>query len=187
VFIVDASGSMRKNRRMVETKTAVLSLLMSAYTSRDRVALVAFRGASAQVVLPFTSSVDRARLLLERLPAGGRTPLAEGLRQGLALALEERRRRPRSSPLLVVLSDGKPNWGRRGEPVAEAEQVACCIRRARLPLLFLDTDPTWQEPGMGQSITRITHGRYLALADLSAEAILRAVSLRDAIPGFLER
>lgn len=172
---------------MVETKTAVLSLLMSAYTSRDRVSLVAFRGSGAEVVLPFTTSVERARQLLESLPAGGRTPLAEGLRQGLGLALEERRRRPRSSLLLVVLSDGKPNWGRRGQPVAEAEQVAWRIRRERLPLLFLDTDPTWQEPGMGQSITRITHGRYLALADLSAEAILRAVSLRDSIPGFFGR
>ncbi len=175
-FVVDASGSMTRNRRMVETKTAILSLLMSAYTARDRVSLVAFRGNAARVVLPFTASVERARHHLEQLPAGGKTPLAEGLRVGLALTLEERRRHPQAIPLLVVISDGKPNWGRQGRPVAEAERMAWCIRQARVPLLFLDTDATWHEPGMGQTLARITRGRYVGLAELSAEAIVRSVS-----------
>lgn len=175
-FVVDASGSMRKTHRMVETKGAVLALLLSAYVSRDRVALVAFRGHSAEVLLPHTSSVEQARERLERLPAGGRTPLAEGLRTGLAATLAERRRQPQTASLLVVVSDGKPNWARSGQPVREAESLAWRVRQARIPVLFLDTDPTWQEPGIGQSLCQITRGRYLALADLSAQAILQGVS-----------
>ncbi|MFH2007902.1 MAG: VWA domain-containing protein [bacterium] len=174
-FVVDASGSMRQSARMVQTKAAILSLLVSAYTSRDRVALVAFRGVSAEVVLPFTSSVEQARQRLERLPAGGKTPLAEGLRQGLLLTVAERQRHPESLPLLIVVSDGKPNWARHGDPVAAAERLAWRIRQAQIPLLFIDTDRTWHEPGMGQTLTRITRGRYVALDELAAESIVRAV------------
>ncbi len=175
-FVLDTSGSMARSRRMVETKAAVLSLLMNAYVARDWVSLVAFRGHEARLVLPFTTSVEQARTHLEQLPAGGQTPLAEGLRVGLQVAVEHRRRHPEAVPLLVVISDGKPNWGRRGRPVSEAERLAWCVRQARIPLLFLDTDLTWHEPGMGQTLARITRGRYVALADLSARQILTRVT-----------
>jgi len=174
-FVVDASGSMRSNQRMVQTKAAILSLLMNAYTCRDRVALVAFRGVAAQVVLPFTASVEVARRHLEHLPAGGKTPLAEGLRAGLRIVVDHRQRHPHVQPLMIVVSDGKPNWGRLGDPVGEAERLAWRIRQERVPLLFVDTDRTWHEPGIGQTLTRITRGRYLAVDDLAAHNLVRVV------------
>lgn len=174
-FVVDASGSMRCKQRMVQTKAAILSLLMNAYTSRDRVALIAFRGVSAQVVLPFTASVEVARRQLEHLPAGGKTPLAEGLRVGLQAVVSERQHHPHAQPLMIIVSDGKPNWSRTGHPVGEAERLAWCIRQARVPLLFVDTDRTWHEPGMGQTLARITRGRYLAVDSLAAHTLLQMV------------
>lgn len=174
-FVVDASGSMRSNQRMIQTKAAILSLLMNAYTCRDRVALVAFRGVGAQVVLPFTASVEMARHRLEYLPAGGKTPLAEGLRAGLRVVVEERQRHPHGQPLMIVISDGKPNWSRVGDPVGEAERMAWRIRQLRVPMLFVDTDRTWHEPGMGQTLIRITRGRYLPVDDLAAQTLLRLV------------
>ncbi|MDY7087702.1 MAG: VWA domain-containing protein, partial [Actinomycetota bacterium] len=79
LLCVDASGSMAARRRMEQVKTAVLSLLLDAYRRRDKVALVTFRRHTAEVVLPPTGSVDVASRRLADLPAGGRTPLAEGL------------------------------------------------------------------------------------------------------------
>ena len=67
VFCVDASGSMGARRRMARVKGAVLALLTDAYQRRDRVALVTFRGDGAQLVLPPTSSVERAAAALARL------------------------------------------------------------------------------------------------------------------------
>jgi magnesium chelatase subunit D len=184
-FVVDASGSMRSNQRMVQTKAAILSLLMNAYTSRDRVALVAFRGVGAQVVLPFTASVELARRQLEHLRAGGKTPLAEGLRTGLRVVAKELQRHPHVQPLMIVVSDGKPNWSRQGDPVGEAERVAWRIRQSRVPLLFVDTDRTWHEPGMGQTLTRITRGRYLPVDDLVARTLLRLVEeTRQGFPSY---
>ena len=79
MFCVDASGSMGARRRMAQVKGAMLGLLTDAYQRRDRVALVTFRGDGAQLVLPPTSSVERAAAALAALPTGGATPLAAGL------------------------------------------------------------------------------------------------------------
>ena len=182
-FVVDASGSMRRNQRMAHTKAAILSLLMNAYTARDRVAMVAFRGVSAEVILPFTSSVEVAQTWLARLPAGGKTPLGEGLRLGLELTARETRRTPQVTPMMIVVSDGKPNWSRIGDPVREAEQLAWRIRQAGLSFLFVDTDQTWHEPGIGQTLTRITRGRYIPVDTLAADGLLEAVEwARSAAP-----
>ena len=83
-FLLDASGSMAARNRMVQVKTAVLSLLLDAYRRRDTVGLVTFRGTGATLALPPTNSVDVAAARLRELPAGGRTPLAEGLIEAAA-------------------------------------------------------------------------------------------------------
>src|SRR3954462_10164320 len=79
LFVVDASGSMGSRARMGAVKGAVLSLLLDAYQRRDKVGLVTFRGADAEVALPPTWSVEAAAARLTDLPTGGRTPLAAGL------------------------------------------------------------------------------------------------------------
>ncbi len=61
LFVVDASGSMGAQRRMTSVKGAVMSLLLDAYQRRDRVGLIAFRGTTAQLLLPPTGSVEMAQ------------------------------------------------------------------------------------------------------------------------------
>ena len=78
LFVVDASGSMAARHRMEATKAAILSLLRDSYIHRDSVGLIAFRKESAEVLLPFTRSVERAERLLASMPTGGKTPLAYG-------------------------------------------------------------------------------------------------------------
>ncbi|GAB3883607.1 hypothetical protein GCM10029964_043260 [Kibdelosporangium lantanae] len=71
LFCVDASGSMAARKRMSAVTGAVLSLLRDAYQRRDKVGVVTFRGTSAEVILPPTSSVDAAAVRLKRLRTGG--------------------------------------------------------------------------------------------------------------------
>ena len=87
LFVVDASGSMAARHRMEATKAAILSLLRDSYIHRDSVGLIAFRKESAEVLLPFTRSVERAERLLASMPTGGKTPLAHGLRMAYTLSL----------------------------------------------------------------------------------------------------
>ncbi|MFG2877992.1 putative cobaltochelatase [Streptomyces sp. NPDC048337] len=107
LFVVDASGSMAARQRMSAVKGAVLSLLLDAYQRRDKVGLITFRGATAELALPPTSSVDAAASRLERLPTGGRTPLAAGLLKAREVLRIERLRDPSRRPLLVVVTDGR--------------------------------------------------------------------------------
>ena len=124
VFCVDASGSMGARRRMAAVKGAVLGLLLDAYRRRDRVALVTFRGAGAQVVLPPTGSVERAAAVLGALATGGATPLAAGLHRAAELVIARAPPRPRA-PRPGARGDRRARQ-RRGRPRRRA-------RRSRPP------------------------------------------------------
>ncbi|NOZ84860.1 MAG: VWA domain-containing protein [Deltaproteobacteria bacterium] len=177
MFVVDASGSMRKNQRLREAKAAVLSILTDAYRKRDRVGLVTFRGVEAKLLLPLTNSVDQARRYLSRLPAGGKTPLAAGIEKAVGELRRERTRMKGSVPVMVVISDGKPNSPiRSGDAVQEARLAAAAVAKEKFPFIFMDTDATWQEPGMGREIARLAGGIYTTLVDMSAQGILVALA-----------
>ena len=103
---MDASGSSALHR-LAEAKGAIELLLASCYVRRDRVALVAFRGQSAELLLPPTRSLVRAKRSLASLPGGGGTPLAAGIDVSLLLADAVQRRG--GTPTIVLLTDGRAN------------------------------------------------------------------------------
>jgi magnesium chelatase subunit D len=138
LFVVDASGSMGARARMEAVKGAVLSLLKDAYQRRDKVAVIAFRGAGAQTLLPATSSVEVAQARLNRLPAGGRTPLAEGLLAARDLLRLERMRDPRRRPLVLVLTDGRATAG--PQPLQRAAGAAVLLAATRAACLVVDCE-----------------------------------------------
>ncbi|WP_152627743.1 putative cobaltochelatase [Streptacidiphilus neutrinimicus] len=107
LFVVDASGSMAARQRMSAVKGAVLSLLMDAYQRRDKIGMISFRGSSAELLLPPTSSVEAGAARLELLPTGGRTPLAAGLLRAHETLRVERLRDPLRRPLVVLVTDGR--------------------------------------------------------------------------------
>ncbi|MEO5875028.1 MAG: VWA domain-containing protein, partial [Streptosporangiaceae bacterium] len=122
LFVVDASGSMAARKRMGAVKAAAMSLLLDAYQRRDKVGLITFRGTGAEVALPPTSSVEAGARRLERLPTGGRTPLAAGLRTAAEVLRIERLRDPSRRPLLVLVTDGRATHG--PDPLAAAALLA---------------------------------------------------------------
>ncbi|MEO1241880.1 MAG: magnesium chelatase subunit D [Pseudomonadota bacterium] len=140
IFVVDASGSSAMHR-MAEAKGAVELLLADCYTRRDHVALIAFRGQGADLLLPPTRSLARVRRALGALPGGGGTPLAAGLAAAATLAETEKRKG--KTPYVVILSDGRGNIGLNGEPgrAAAEEDATMTARRLRetnCTILFFD-------------------------------------------------
>ncbi len=162
LFAVDASGSMAARRRMEAVKGAVLSLLLDAYQRRDKVGLVCFRGAGAELLLPPTSSVDVAARRLEAMPAGGRTPLAAGLAEAHATLRRERLRDPRRRPLLVVVTDGRHTAG--GEPAA----AAAGLRRDGVAAVVVDCESGPVRLGLAAGLAQVLGAEYLNLGNLSA-------------------
>ncbi|HEY1664053.1 MAG TPA: VWA domain-containing protein, partial [Trebonia sp.] len=162
LFVVDASGSMAARRRMEAVKGAVLSLLLDAYQRRDKVGLVCFRGAGADLLLPPTSSVDAAARRLESMPAGGRTPLAAGLAEAHATLRRERLRDPLRRPLLVVVTDGRHTAG--GEPSAAAGN----LRRDGIAAVVVDCESGPVRLGLAAALAQALGAEYLNLGGLSA-------------------
>ena len=127
IFAVDASGSSALER-LAEAKGAVELLLAECYTRRDQVALLAFRGTGAELLLPPTRSLVRAKRSLAGLPGGGGTPLAAGVEAAAMLADSTRRRG--ETPLLVFLTDGRANITRAGTP-GRKQALADALSAAR--------------------------------------------------------
>ena len=169
LFVVDASGSMAAQQRMEAVKGAVLALLTDAYQQRDEVAVIAFRGAAATLLLPPTRSVDLAEQGLRELPTGGRTPLPHALQ--LALATLEQVNGSGMPPLLVLLSDGKANvaLGDSGDPWQETLQLAGLLAGRGVPALVLDTETGYLRLGRARQLAQALGAECLSLEELSAE------------------
>ena len=183
LFVVDASGSMGAQRRMVAVKGAVLSLLLDAYQRRDRVALISFRGTSADLLLPPTNSVDLAQLYLQDLPTGGRTPLSKGLYLALETLETERLKDRNVLPLVVVLSDGRANVAMDGgsaQAVEEARNYASIFEDKGMTSVVIDTELDFIKLQMAKPFAEAMGARYLKLEDLRADSLADAV--RNELP-----
>ncbi|WP_155054900.1 putative cobaltochelatase [Streptomyces blattellae] len=169
LFVVDASGSMAARQRMSAVKGAVLSLLLDAYQRRDKVGLVTFRGAAADVALPPTSSVDAAAARLESLPTGGRTPLAAGLLKAHDVLRIERLRDPARRALVVLVTDGRATGG--PEPVALAGRAARLFASDGIASVVVDCESGPVRLGLAGQIAGELGGTAVTLDELRADSI----------------
>ena len=184
LFVVDASGSMGAQRRMVAVKGAIMSLLLDAYQRRDRVGMISFRGTSASLVLPPTNSVDLAQVHLQEMPTGGRTPLSAGLFKALEVIETERIKDRDVLPLLVLLSDGRGNVALgQDSPLDEAYAAAGIIGDDKVPSVVVDTESGFIRLGMVQPVAEAMGAQYLKLEDLRADSLAAAVRMQMPIIG----
>jgi len=169
LFVVDASGSMGAKKRMVAAKGAILSLLTDAYQRRDRVGMVAFRKENAEILLPFTSSLELAHQRLRELPTGGKTPLALGLLKGLELSSREKD----THRILVLLSDGKANVGFDGSPLEDAKGVARRIREEGIEMVVIGTEDGRLE--LAKEVAEAAQAQYIKLPEVTPDLVAGTV------------
>lgn len=175
VFLVDASGSMAMNR-LQEAKGAVELLLADCYVRRDRVALISVGGLGAQLLLPPTRSLTAAKRALMAMPGGGGSPLGAGL--ALAHRLLSGIIRSGEDAVLVMLTDGRANLTRDGQPGRESAQAECA--RLAKPLVGLAhrrlvIDGSVRPEPAAQRLAEALQGQYLALPYARAQSIHAAI------------
>ncbi len=180
IFIIDASGSSALNR-LAEAKGTVELLLADCYVRRDQVAVIAFRGHTAELLLPPTRSLVRAKRDLAGMPGGSGTPLATAIDAGIALA--EQVRRAGQTPILVLLTDGQANValdgsGGRERGHADALSASRRLRGALLSTLLIDTSARAQ-PQAAQLATEM-NARYLLLP--YADAATFSSAIKNSLP-----
>jgi magnesium chelatase subunit D len=180
IFAVDASGSMAGRRRLDAARAAVFALLGDAYRRRDRVAMVVFKGESAEVVLRPTGSVEIARARLADLTSGGRTPLAAGLAEVTRLVrATERAGGPQ--PAVVVITDGRATAG-GADPLAEANAAAADLATTGVGCLVIDAETGPIKLGLAGSLATVLAADHVVLEDLersgSGEGVAEAIRRR---------
>lgn len=183
IFAIDASGSQAMHR-LAEAKGAVELLLADCYARRDRVAVIGFRGTSASVLLAPTRSLVRAKRQLAGLPGGGGTPLALGI--DAARTMAEAVSRGGATPLVVLLTDGRGNITRRGEPgreqaSADAMTAARLLASQGVATLLIDTAA--QPAAMARSLAQAMNARYVPLPHAGAQALSAAVRIERGSTG----
>ena len=180
LFVVDASGSSALHR-LAEAKGAVELLLADCYVRRDRVAVLAFRGKTVELLLPPTRSLARAKRALAGLPGGGGTPLASAIDAARELADQISRRG--ETPIVVLLTDGRGNMARDGTPgrAKASEDALAAARQMRLTgitTLLLDTSS--QPQAAAQALAHDMGATYIPLPYAGAQAVSRVVQLASA-------
>jgi magnesium chelatase subunit D len=175
IFVVDASGSSALHR-LAEAKGAVELLLADCYVRRDQVALIAFRGKGAEVILPPTRSLARTKRSLSALPGGGGTPIAHGL--DAARALADGLRRKGLVPTIVVLTDGRGNIARDGSygrerAESDALSSARALRADGFAALVIDISPRLHPAA--ERLACDMGARYLPLPQANAKMLSLAV------------
>jgi magnesium chelatase subunit D len=188
VFVVDASGSMALNR-MREAKGAVTQLLQQAYVHRDKVALIAFRGREAEVLLPPSQSVELAKRSLDVLPTGGGTPLSSALLSAFNMS-ESAKRQGIFKTMIVLITDGRGNVllnedeltatltkdERKTRATQEVEQLAGVLAMAGMSTVVLDTQTSFLSKGEAANLAKKLGGNYIYLPRADARVIANTVS-----------
>jgi magnesium chelatase subunit D len=173
VFVVDASGSMAARDRMSAVSGAALSLLRDAYQRRDQVAVIAFRGSGAQVLLPPTSSAHIAGRRLKGFDTGGRTPLAAGLLAARDLIARQRVRDPARRSLVVVLTDGRATGG--PDPLGRTATAAAALRAEGASAVVVDCETSYVRLGLAGELAVRLDAPLMRLEQLRADGLHRAV------------
>ena len=173
LFVVDASGSMAARHRMEATKAAILSLLRDSYVHRDSVGLIVFRKDSAEVLLPFTRSVERAERLLATLPTGGKTPLAQGLRVAYTMCDRLLCRHSAERIQMICITDGRATSGASEDPVGEAKQWARILGTLPVDCIVIDTETGFIKLGLAKELCKLMNGSYYAMDSITSDSILR--------------
>ena len=173
IFVVDGSGSMGAQKRMIAAKGAIQSILMDCYQKRDMVSMIVFRKDKAEVVLQPTASVEHAARRLCEIPVGGKTPLGAGLLEAYRLIERVGRKRSETRFLIVLITDGRANQSMSSmAPDEEITRIAGLLReRAEIDVIVVDTEEKgrFTTTDRATSVAALLNADYYTVDDLKSE------------------
>ena len=169
VFAIDASGSMAANR-IARAKSTILKLLRKSYLNRDSVAIVSFHGTTANVDLPPSRSILRARRVLDSLRMGGSTPLGLGL--VTTIELLELVGNKFGETVVLLFTDGRSNVPlRRGglnlrafrnvKIESELRELTVALNRTRARVVVVDTQREFESSEDTRRLAGILRARFV--------------------------
>ena len=172
VFAIDASGSMAANR-IARAKSTILKLLRKSYLNRDSVAIISFHGTTANVDLPPSRSILRARRVLDSLRMGGSTPLGLGL--VTTVELLELVGNKFGETVVLLFTDGRSNVPlrrggmnlrafRRVKIESELRELSIGLSRTKARVVVVDTQKEFESSEETRRLAKILNAQFVKLA-----------------------
>ena len=172
IFAIDLSGSMALNR-INHAKGMIHVLLRESYIKRDSVAIVGFRGTCAELLLPPSRSILRARRVLDSVGVGGGTPLSAGL--ACALELAKRVGPAAGEMFLLVFTDGQANVSLKTMATAdraarqrlidaEIAELGRDLKTADVTPVVISTQAAYSSTGAAERLAETLGARFESMA-----------------------
>ncbi len=183
IFAVDGSGSMAINH-FGAAKGAALALLEKAYVFRDQVAMIYFRHKEANLLLAPGTSLAKASSALNRIPAGGRTPIAAALVKTMKLARQALARREVGGVVLLLFTDGRANQplyesgseqDREGLAMRELRPLCESLREQLDACIVFDTRRARKVCEAGRDLANWLNAQYVHLPKLTVQDVTSRV------------
>ncbi|ABR55699.1 magnesium chelatase [Methanococcus aeolicus Nankai-3] len=174
-------------KRMEVSKGAISSLLMDAYQKRNKIGMISFRKEEAELILPFTSSVELGEKLLRNLPTGGKTPLSKAFFNSYEAIKNEIRKNPNIIPIALFISDFKPNVAMKDDYIKEVFDICEKFAEDEITVILVDTEPkSFIKIGIGENLAKKYGFEYYKIDDLNVGDIVGIVN-NLAIGGNIDR
>ena len=172
IFAIDASGSMAANR-IARAKSTILKLLRKSYLNRDSVAIVSFHGMTANLDLPPSRSILRARRVLDTLRMGGSTPLGAGLITTIELINLVGDKF--GETVVLLFTDGRSNVPLRRNGLnlraqrhlkieGEIRELNTSLRKTGARVIVVDTQKEFESSEETRRLAEILQAQFVKLA-----------------------
>ena len=182
VIVVDTSDRPGAQTRIDVARSAAIGLLTDHDDSHRHVALVTYRGSSAEVVLAPTNSSAIAEAELADIRFGGAAPLAEGIAVGVGVATRQGAGDGQPTPVVVFVTDGGATDAGETDRSASALtaqsaafEAAERVSRRRVLSLVVDWAPDSHPHAAAQELAERMGAMYLTPAELNPESLIATI------------
>lgn len=172
---LDLSGSVGLGSRIETASQVIESILLEAYQTRDKVAVIVISQGEARLLQRATRSVEIIRAKLTSLTTGGITPLARGI--DLLVEQSAFYKKAGEDPYCVVITDGRATGSTKA--FEESLEAARRYKKAGIDGCVIDIEQSAVALGLAETIAIEMGCRLFTSSDLTINK--DSLSIRDII------
>lgn len=168
MFMIDNSGSLIIKNRVAVVKSSIKSMLESHYVKRDRVGFMTFSERSIDIQLEPNRSVEMIFDLLDNMPVGSGTPLAQAIVTVCNYMRSYLKRHPDEICYIILVTDGKANIAIQegADIIDELFMVAKTVNIPALHWVIIDSGIGYSKTDIPYELSNILGGTYFTLDEL---------------------
>ncbi len=166
-LVVDISGSMFTDQKAAKIRNILNKIIQDAQRHKDKISIIGFKGRKAEVIIPTTKRAQSFQQKVDNIKVGGTTPMAHGIKKGLEI-LKEEKKKEEYVPVMLILSDGMPNVGMKGRPIQDVMELGRELNKNEIHTIVINFERKFQQGrNINMELAMLSGGRYYDLDQLN--------------------